>query len=132
MFFWREAGGGGGEGWARGVKAFDWKQGTWEDGNTPQYNEQETGFPRKGIFSFFLSKYAPALNLILCVHNKKELSMQVENKPRVGIMRLFLVNWSTVHGSEQVAPIAPINFHILLYDIFCSNPKSKVVSPKNI
>ncbi len=41
------------------------------------------------------------VRLILCVHNKKELSVQIKNKPRVGSR--IMHSWYTgLRGSEQV------------------------------
>ncbi len=60
------------------------------------YKEHGTTFPSKEIF-FFLKHYALALIFVLCMLNKKGLSVQVKNKPRVRIqiMYLFLVQGST-------------------------------------
>jgi hypothetical protein len=43
-------------------------------------------------FSFFLvsKQYAPALIFVLCMHNKKGLSLQVKNKPCLGIGIMLL------------------------------------------
>jgi hypothetical protein len=58
-----------GEGWARGIKAVYFKQGTREDGD--YHHEQETAFPGKGIH--FCEQYAPANYLrMLCVLGKKD------------------------------------------------------------
>jgi hypothetical protein len=48
--------------------------------------------------SYFIQQIAYTHPLdFMCVKNKKEFSVQVKNKPRIGIqnMRLFLVYWTS-------------------------------------
>jgi hypothetical protein len=87
----------GGEGRARGTKAVDFKQKNLR-GREIRHHGQGTAF-QVSVFSFlFLSLIRTHRLMIDCMCKiKKEVSVQVKNKSRVGTqnMRLFLVHQSS-------------------------------------
>ncbi len=85
--------GAGGEGKARGTSSVDPKQGTWVDG---EFTAMKNGTPIQVLYFFQQIANMHLLDFV-CVQNKREFSVQVKNKPHVGIqnMRLFLVHQSS-------------------------------------
>jgi hypothetical protein len=87
------------EGRARGIKAVDCKQGTWEDGIGDRLSKSGNF-----LLSFF-KQYSLAPIFVLYMHNKKYLSVQVKNKPhiRIRIMHSFLVYMVTNNKDDSLS-----------------------------
>ncbi len=72
------------------------------------YHEKGIAFPSKVFCS---SKQQICTSFFMCVQNKKELAVQVKNKPHVEIrnMRLFLVHQSSWQRTATLLSYCPFN-----------------------